>query len=107
MIKGYNKKTKEQVMKDVEDTVAGFDQLQPVFEKATQTDDFKQMQKDFNDADNIYFIGNGGNAPVCSNAASDITILNYKKVYSLDNLSYLTSISNDYKYENIFIRLCR
>jgi len=104
MIKGYNKKTKEQVLKDVAETVGGFGQLQPTFEKMIQTDEFKQMQWDFNEADNVYFIGNGGNAPVCSHAASDITRLTNKKCYALDNLSYVTSIANDYKYENIFIK---
>ena len=38
-----NKKTREQVTKDVAETVDGFDQLQPIFEKMIQTNEFKQM----------------------------------------------------------------
>ena len=44
MTKGYNKKTKEQVMEDMVETVGGFNQLQSVFERMIQTDEFKQMQ---------------------------------------------------------------
>ena len=84
--------------------IVEFEDFGEVFNEIVNTPEFEQMQKDFNEADNIYFIGNGGNAPVCSHASSDITRLTDKKVYSLDNLSYLTSISNDYKYDNIFIK---
>tara|TARA_R100000231_G_C5321249_1_gene163455 strand:+ start:716 stop:1288 length:573 start_codon:yes stop_codon:yes gene_type:complete len=81
-----------------------FENLLNVFEETIDTKEFKQLQSDFNEADNIYFIGNGGNAPVCSHAASDITRLTNKKCYSLDNVSYITSIANDYDYDNIFIK---
>ena len=81
-----------------------FENLLSIFEKTIETEEFKQMQTDFNEADNVYFIGNGGNAPVCSHAASDITRLTDKKCYALDNVSYITSIANDYNYENIFIK---
>ncbi len=81
-----------------------FENLLEVFESHIDTDEFLQLQKDFDEADNIYFIGNGGNAPVCSHASSDITRLTNKKCYSLDNVSYITSIANDYKYDNIFIK---
>jgi len=81
-----------------------FENLLLVFEEKIKTDEFIQMQTDFTEADNIYFIGNGGNAPVCSHASSDITRLTDKKCYSLDNVSYITSIANDYNYENIYIK---
>ena len=81
-----------------------FENLLTVFEQVIDTKEFKQLQSDFNEADNIYFIGNGGNSPVCSHAASDITRLTNKKCYSLDNVSYITSIANDYDYDNIFIK---
>ena len=81
-----------------------FENLLEVFESHIDTDEFLQLKKDFDEAYNIYFIGNVGNAPVCSHASSDITRLTNKKCYSLDNLSYITSIANDYKYDNIFIK---
>tara|TARA_Y100001963_G_C6573878_1_gene350200 strand:- start:59 stop:637 length:579 start_codon:yes stop_codon:yes gene_type:complete len=81
-----------------------FENLLDVFEETIDTDEFKQMQDDFTEADNVYFIGNGGNAPVCSHASSDITRLTNKKCYSLDNISYVTSIANDYNYDNIYIK---
>ena len=81
-----------------------FENLLNIFEETIETEEFKQVQTDFTEADNVYFIGNGGNAPVCSHAASDITRLTNKKCYSLDNISYVTSIANDYNYENIFIK---
>ena len=73
-----------------------FENLLEVFESHINTDEFLQLQKDFDEADNIYFIGNGGNAPVCSHASSDITRLTNKKCYSLDNLSWFHTPNHSY-----------
>ena len=49
-------------------------------------------------------IGNGGNMAISSHAAADATRLSGKKTYALDSQSLLTSIANDFGYENIFKR---
>lgn len=81
-----------------------FENLQESFNNAINTDEFKRVQHDFNNSDNVYIIGNGGNMAVASHGAADCTRLTDKKVYCLDSMSYLTSVANDYKWENIFIK---
>ena len=81
-----------------------FEGLLETFEKTIETEQFDKLQSDFNDADNIFFIGNGGSHSVASHAASDVSRLTSKKCHSLDSASYLTSIANDYGYNNIFMQ---
>ena len=81
-----------------------FENLLETFSKSIDADEFKQLQSDFNYADNIFFIGNGGSHSVASHAASDVSRLTSKKCHSLDSASYLTSIANDYGYNNIFMQ---
>jgi len=67
-----------------------------------QSVEWKKLQNDFNSSGVIYMIGNGGNMAVASHGAADATRLTDKKVWCLDSQSLLTSIANDYGYENIF-----
>ena len=60
------------------------------------------MIQDLKESDTIYVIGNGGNMAVASHAAADITRLTNKKVWCLDSQALLTSIANDFGYENLF-----
>tara|TARA_R110002020_G_scaffold174030_2_gene365031 strand:+ start:74 stop:676 length:603 start_codon:yes stop_codon:yes gene_type:complete len=85
-------------------TMIEFENLLQTFEKIIQTDEFKKLQKDFDESENIFFIGNGGCHSVATHASSDVCRLTNKKCYTLDNASYLTSIANDYGYNNIFMR---
>ena len=85
-------------------TMIEFENLLETFKKIIQTDEFKRLQKDFNESENIFFIGNGGSHSVATHAASDVSRLTPKRCYSLDSASYLTSIANDYGYNNIFMQ---
>tara|TARA_R100000278_G_C5427798_1_gene148989 strand:+ start:121 stop:726 length:606 start_codon:yes stop_codon:yes gene_type:complete len=81
-----------------------FENLLETFKSKIDTKEFKKLQVDFDKSDTIFFIGNGGVHSVATHAASDVSRLTSKKCYSLDSASYLTSIANDYSYNNIFIR---
>ena len=85
-------------------TMIEFENLLETFEKIIDTEEFKKLQADFNESDNIFFIGNGGGHSVASHAASDVSRLTNKRCYSLGSASYLTSIANDYGYNNIFLQ---
>ena len=58
----------------------------------------------------IYFIGNGGSASTANHFANDLSIgtNSYKKPFRAislaDNNAIITAISNDYGYDEIFIR---
>lgn len=74
------------------------------FSIITDSEEWHQFVENFRFANNIYIIGNGGLYPTACHAASDATRLIEKKtVHSLDNMSYITSIANDYGYEEIFV----
>jgi len=85
-------------------TMIEFEGLLDTFGETIHTKEFKKLQSDFNDSDNIFFIGNGGSHSVACHAASDVSRLTSKRCYSLDSASYLTSIANDYSYNNIFMQ---
>ena len=58
----------------------------------------------------IFFIGNGGSAATASHFANDLAfgLNNYENPFRVmsitDNVSVLTALSNDYGYDEIFIR---
>jgi len=81
-----------------------FEGLEEKLSEAVETEEWKTLQKQFNEAEVIYMIGNGGNMAVASHGAADATRLTNKKVHCLDSQSHLTSIANDHGYENIFER---
>ena len=81
---------------------APFGNLEEQLREKVETPEWERMIESINNADTIYVIGNGGNMAVASHAAADITRLTKKRVWSLDSQSLLTSIANDFGYENIF-----
>lgn len=58
----------------------------------------------------IFFIGNGGSAATATHFANDVAISSrswakpFRAVSLTDNISILSSIANDYGYEDIFVR---
>lgn len=48
------------------DGVLEFEGLFKTFVDSLETDEWKQLQKDFNDSDNIFFIANGGGHAVAT-----------------------------------------
>ena len=61
----------------------------------------------------IFFIGNGGSAATASHFANDLAFgtNEYKKPFKVmsitDNVATLTALSNDYGYDDIFVRQLR
>ena len=81
---------------------APFENLEEKFKKGISTKEWSKIIQGIKDAEAVYVLGNGGNMAVASHAAADITRLTDKRVYCLDSPSLLTSIANDFGYENIF-----
>jgi D-sedoheptulose 7-phosphate isomerase len=58
----------------------------------------------------IFFIGNGGSAATASHFANDLSIGTndydqpFRAISLVDNISIVTAISNDFGYEEVFIR---
>ncbi len=61
----------------------------------------------------VFFIGNGGSAATASNFANDLAIGNneyqkpFRAISLADNMPIITAISNDFGYEEIFVRQLR
>ena len=61
----------------------------------------------------IFFIGNGGSAATASHFANDLSIgvndydLPFRVISLVDNVPIITAISNDFGYEEIFVRQLR
>lgn len=77
--------------------------LEEKFEKITNSEQWQEVRDSFKKSSVVYIFGNGGLFNTASHASSDATrLLPNKFVLTLDNISYLTSVANDYGYETIF-----
>jgi len=85
-------------------TKCHFDNVNDSISKIILQKAWKNLIKNFKNSEEIFMIGNGGNWAVATHGAADITRLTNKKVFSLDNVCYATSLTNDYGYENIFTK---
>lgn len=85
-----------------------FENLEGKFEKTLKTTEWKKFVEAFRESDDIYIVANGGLWAVGNHAADDCTRLfakaNIKKHLStLDSQCLMTSIANDYGYNNVFL----
>lgn len=78
------------------------DNIEEKFHEIIKTREWKNFAEDIDNASSIFIFGNGGQISTAQHAASDISRLLGKPVYSPDNLSFLTSIANDSSYDKIF-----
>ena len=85
-------------------SICNFENLEQIIEKVVQGEEWKKLISSFDKAQNIYMIGNGGNWAVATHAAADITRLTNKNVISLDSPCYITSLTNDHGYDNLFTK---
>jgi len=58
----------------------------------------------FKSSEDIYLAGNGGNFAVATHAACDVGRLTDKNIITLDSPTMITSVANDWGYENIFVK---
>lgn len=91
------------------DVICGFENLNQKFESIISSNEWKKLIDDFKNSDNIYLIGNGGNWAVCNHGACDMNRLFSKNninknIESLDSQSLITSISNDYGYNHLYMK---
>jgi D-sedoheptulose 7-phosphate isomerase len=100
--------------KDIEEySRAYFGYLAEIFEKI-DTNEIKEfvelLMKTREKGGTIFFMGNGGSAATASHFANDLAIGTndyikpFKAISINDNMPVLTAISNDFGYDEIFIR---
>lgn len=86
-----------------------FENIEEKFDNVLSSNSWKKLSKDFSECDDIYLVGNGGLWAVANHAADDCTRLftkaNIKKsVSTMESQCLMTSIANDYGWNNLFVR---
>lgn len=86
-----------------------FENIEKKFEETLETEKYKEFFKKFYEADEIFVVANGGLWAVGNHASDDCNRLFAKAgigkfVHSLDSQCLLTSVANDYGYNNAFIK---
>lgn len=54
------------------------------------------------EAGTVHLLGNGGSSAICSHIAQDYTKMLLKPSYTLDNVSQLSCLTNDYGHNNAY-----
>ena len=85
-----------------------FENIEEKFEKTLKTKEWKEFVKDFEQSDDIYIVANGGLWAVGNHAADDCTRLFSKAgikkhISTMESQCLMTSIANDYGYNNLFL----
>jgi phosphoheptose isomerase len=85
-----------------------FENIEEKFEKTLTTKEWEKFVKDFNECDDIYIVANGGLWAVGNHAADDCTRLFAKSgikkhISTMESQCLMTSIANDYGYNNLFL----
>ena len=86
-----------------------FENIEEKFDTALDNPAWKKLRDDFKDSDDIYLIANGGLWAVANHAADDCTRLFVKagikkSVSTMDSQCLITSVANDYGWNNLFLR---
>lgn len=85
-----------------------FENIEEKFKKTLTTKEWEQFVKDFKESDDIYIVANGGLWAVGNHAADDCTRLFAKAgikkhISTMESQCLMTSIANDYGYNNLFL----
>lgn len=67
-------------------------------------EEFKKFQKEFDEHKRIIILGNGGSNSVASHISQDYMKFHGKKVSVLSDPSMLTMLSNDYGYDEAYLK---
>lgn len=73
-----------------------------IVNRVAESKEWNQLIEAIQRAETVWFIGNGGLYAVAQHSADDITRLTGKACVSLDSACMITSIANDYGFENLF-----
>lgn len=76
--------------------------IEGLFYDVVNSDEWKELQEKFNNADDIYVLGHGGNLAVASHAAIDISRLSNgtKNAMCPDSATVVTSLINDTDFDH-------
>ena len=85
-----------------------FENIEDKFDKALESKEWKKLEKDFAKSSDIYIVANGGLWAVGNHAADDCARLFAKAgiekaISSLDSQCLITSLANDYGWNNLFV----
>ncbi len=85
-----------------------FENIEEKYDKTLESEEWKKFQKDFKNSSDIYIVANGGLWAVGNHAADDCTRLFAKagikkNISSMDSQCLITSVANDYGWNNLFI----
>ena len=86
-----------------------FENIEEKLDFTLDTPEWKQFTKDFQKSSDIYTVANGGLWAVGNHAADDCTRLFAKAgikkhISTVESQCLMTSIANDYGYNNLFLR---
>ena len=85
-----------------------FENIEQKFDEALESEEWSRLQEDFSSSTDIYIIANGGLWAVANHVAADCNRLFAKagikkSVETLDSQCLITSLANDYGYNNLFL----
>ena len=81
-----------------------FENIDEKLKQTCNSEEWKKLVAKFKNSKKIYIIGNGGLHFTAAHAATDCTrLIPNKSCFSFDTTGFITSLANDYEYENLFI----
>jgi len=85
--------------------IIDFENIDEKLKATVENEDWKKLVQKFKKCKKIYLVANGGLHFTAAHAATDCSrLIDGKVVHSFDSNGFITSVSNDYGYENIFIK---
>jgi phosphoheptose isomerase len=87
------------------DEMIDFENIDEKLKQTCETEEWKSLVQKFKKSKKIYIIGNGGLHFTAAHAATDCTrLIPNKACFSFDTTGFITSLANDYEYENLYIK---
>jgi phosphoheptose isomerase len=82
-----------------------FENIEEKLKETCESEEWKQLVKKFKESKRVYIIGNGGLHFTAAHAATDCSrLIPNKCCFSFDTTGFITSLANDYEYENLYIK---
>ena len=79
--------------------IEGFNKFSEIFSAVCNTESWKSCQRDFNNSDRVFTVGNGGNLAVCDHGAIDIARLSNKSAKAPGSGILASSLINDASHD--------
>lgn len=80
------------------------DNIEEKHSNVINSDSWKAFLKKFKESDRVFVMGNGGMWAVGTHGGDDVHRLIHKPMFSLDSTCMLTSIANDYGYDQLYVK---